>query len=99
MREILQGVRDRVEGEVEAPWVQHIELFTFIAAFSTFASALLLLLLRRLSWRTWSAGLPTGSVWLTTWYTPIPTWLGVPLVVAAIGSMCWASRQQDEAVA
>ncbi len=99
MRKILQGVRDRVEGKVEPLWVQNVELFTFIAAFSTFAAALLLLFLRRLTWRTWGAGLLTGTIWLTTWYTPIATWLAVLLALAAIIALCVVSRKQLDAAA
>ena len=85
VRKILQGVKDRVEGRVEPLWAQNVELFTFIATFLTFAVAMLLLLLRRLTWWTWGAGLLTGAIWLTTWYTPIPTWLSMLLALAAIG--------------
>lgn len=99
VRKILQGVRDRVEGRVEPLWVQNVELFTFIATASTFAAALLALFLRRLTWRTWGAGLLTGTIWLTTWYAPVPTWLNVLLALAAVGALYVVFRKQLDAVA
>ncbi len=94
VRKILQGVKDRVEGRVEPLRTQNVELFTFIITFSTFATALLLLFLRPPTWPTWGAGLFTGAVWLTTWYTPVPTWLSVVLALAAIGAVYVASRKR-----
>jgi len=92
VRKILQGVRGRVEGNVEPMWVQNTEFFTFVGTSFTFAAALLLILLRRLTWQTWGAGLLAGAVWLTTWYAPLPSSLSVLLALATIGALLSLAR-------
>jgi hypothetical protein len=96
VRKIFQGVNDRVQGNVEPMWIQNTELSIFLVTFFTFAAALLLILLRRLTWQSWGAGLLAGAIWLTTWYTPSPTWLNVVLALAAIGALCLTSRKRPE---
>ena len=87
VRKILQGVKGRVEGAVEPMWVQNAEFFTFVATFSVFVSALVLIVVRRLTWQNWLAGLLTGLVWLATWYAPIPTWFSALIAIASIGAL------------
>jgi len=96
VRKILQGVKGRVEGNVEPMWVQNTEFFTFVGTFFTFAAALLLILLRRLTWQTWGAGLLAGAIWLTTWYAPLPTSLSILLGLATIGALYLTSRKRPE---
>jgi hypothetical protein len=96
VRKILHGVKGRVEGNVEPMWVQNAELITFLGTFFTFTAALLLILLRRLTWKNWGAGLLAGAVWLTTWYAPLPTWLSALLALATIGALCLTSRKHPE---
>lgn len=85
VRKILQGIKQRVEQDIEPRWVQHVELATFLVTFFTFLVALVLLCWRRLTWRTWGAALLAGAVWLASWYAPIPTWLSSLLALLAIG--------------
>ena len=96
VRKILQGVKDRVEGNVEPMWVQNTEFFTFVGTFFTFAAALLLILRRRLTWQTWGTGLLAGAIWLTTWYAPLPTSLSILLGLATIGALYLTSRKRPE---
>ena len=97
VRKILLGVRGRVEGDVEPRWVQNAELAVFVATFLTFTASLLLIFLRLLTWRTWGVGVLAGAIWLTTWYSPVPLWLGVLLVLAAIGAVSAVGRKRLEA--
>ena len=87
VRKILQGIKQRVEGNIEPMWVQNIEFFTFLCTFLTFFAALVLLCWRRLTWWSWGAGLFAGMIWLANWYAPIPTWSGILLVLLAIGAL------------
>ena len=90
VRKILQGVKKRVERDIEPMWVQYVELFTFICTLFTFLTALALLCWRRLTVETWSAGFVAGTIWLTTWYAPIANWLSVLLAIFAIGTLVLA---------
>lgn len=79
VRKILQGVKDRVEGRVESMAQQNVEFAVYLLVFVIFLFAVVLLVLRPLTWRTWLAALAAGGVWLITWYVPIPIWIGAAL--------------------
>jgi hypothetical protein len=83
VRKILQGVRGRVEGDVEPMWVQNMEFFIFLVTLLILLAALVMIILRRLTWQTWLTGFFVGALWLATWYTPIP--IGLSLAIALIG--------------
>ena len=93
VRKILQGVKQRVERDIEPMWVQNVELLTFICTLLAFLMALALLCWRRLTWKTWGAGVVAGVIWLTTWYAPIANWLNVLLALFAIGTLLLAHRR------
>lgn len=65
---------------------------SFLATLCTFLTSLALLFWRRLTWRTWGAGLLAGMIWLTTWYAPILIWFSVLLALIAIGALFLAHR-------
>ncbi|MDH3578711.1 MAG: hypothetical protein OEO71_12960 [Gammaproteobacteria bacterium] len=98
VRKILQGVKQRVEQNIEPMWIQYLELFTFICTLFTFLTALALLCWRRLTWKTWGAGVVAGVLWLTTWYAPVANWFNVLLALFAIGTLflahCRGIREQ-----
>lgn len=75
IRKILQGVKGRVEGNIEPLFVATIEFAIFMLALLTFLAALILTLIRLFSWSRWLVGLAAGLGWSLTWYAPI-TWLG-----------------------
>lgn len=93
VRKILQGVKQRVEGNIEPMWIQYVELLTFICTLLTFVTALALLCWRPLTWKTWCAGLITGVIWLATWYAPVASWFGVVLALCAVGTLFFAHRR------
>ena len=93
VRKILQGVKQRAERNIEPTWVQYVELFTFICTLFTFLTALALLCWRRLTWKTWGAGLGAGAIWLTTWYAPVASWFNVFLALFAIWTLFLAHRR------
>jgi hypothetical protein len=84
VRKILQGVKDQVEGRVESMARQNVEFAIYLLLLMIFLFAVVLLLLRSLTWRLWLAGLAAGGAWLLTWYAPIPIWVGVPLGLLTI---------------
>jgi hypothetical protein len=94
LRKILQGIKQRVEGNIEPMWVQNVEFFTFLCTFLTFLVALVLLGWRRPAWRTWGVGLLAGMIWLANWYAPIPTWSSVLLAILAIGALFLTHRDR-----
>lgn len=91
VRKILQGVRGRVEGPIEPTAWTNTEVAIYLAAALTFAIAVILNAARRFSRARWLAGLAAGAVWLTTWYAPIPIWMGPVLLVCAIYGL-WRTR-------
>jgi len=94
VRKILQGVKGRVEGDVEPMWIQNVEFFIFLLTLLIFIAAMVLIFLRRLTWQTWQAGLFAGVIWLTTWYTPIPTWLSALIALIGIGALYLVFRKR-----
>jgi len=93
VRKILQGVKQRVEQDIEPTWIQYVELFTFMGTLFVFLTALALLCWRRLNWKAWAAGLGAGAIWLTTWYAPVTSWFNVFLAFLAIGALFLAHRR------
>lgn len=55
VRKILQGIKQRAEGNIEPMRVQHVRFFTFLCTFLTFLAALALLCWRCPMWWTWGA--------------------------------------------
>lgn len=84
VREILQGIKGRVEGQIEPMARQNLEFFVYVAAFGVFVYALIALILRPLSWTTWLTGLGVGIVWMVTWYAPISVWISLLLIATTI---------------
>lgn len=90
VRKILQGVKGRVEGRVEPMTRTNTEFSIYVVVLLIFHSAIVLTLLRRLTWQRWLAGLAAGGAWLITWYTPIPFWAS-----AILGLLCvWGLSTQ-----
>ena len=81
IREILQGVKGRVEGHFDSFGRQTVEFFIYLSAFLIFIFAQILLILKPLSLRNWLANLFSGIAWLLTWYAPLPLWIGTTLCV------------------
>ncbi len=92
VRKILQGIKGRVEGIIEPPAVQNLEIFMFLSAFFLFFTGLILVLVRPFSWWTSLAVLATGLVWLVTWYAPVPVAPGLLLEIAALLGLCFSPR-------
>jgi hypothetical protein len=65
---ILQGVKGRVEGQIEPAWVADVEFIVFVMVFCFFVAALIALLVRPLTWTSLLAACGAGIVWLLVWY-------------------------------
>jgi hypothetical protein len=92
VREVLQGIKGRVEGDIEPMAQQNWEFGVYVAALLLWLAALLLLLLRPLAWRGWLATLAAGLAWLVIWYAPIPSWLGALLALGVLWGLWWGFR-------
>lgn len=88
VRKILQGIKGRVEGEMEPFWVQNLELFSYLLAFLGFGSALLNLLVRPLTWARWLIALGAGISWLMIWYGGLPFGVGLALAALVLYLVC-----------
>lgn len=84
VRKVLQGVKQRVERNIEPMWIQNIEFFTFVFTFFAFTSSLALLCRRHLTWMTWASSLFAGGTWLVNWYAPIANWMSMLLALFAV---------------
>jgi hypothetical protein len=96
IRKILQGVKGRVEGHNEPMAWTNTEFFIYVADALIFVVAVLLLLVRPLSWGRWLAGLAAGAVWLITWYAPISIWIGVVLLICTLYGL-WQTYKSNRA--
>ena len=93
VREVLQGVKGRVEGYSKPFVQQNIEFAIYVSAVLLFLAALVLVLVRPLSWRGWLAGLAAGIIWLVVWYAPLPIWIGLVLELFLIAALIRAFRK------
>ncbi len=95
VREILQGVKDRVEGRPIPPMMwQNLKFGLYVAAAILFLAALIGLLWRPLTGQRWLAGLAAGMAWLLTWYAPIPVWGAALLELLVIAGLYAAFRRR-----
>ena len=76
---ILQGVKGRVEGHIEPMAQANMEFAVYLGSALIYLGAVVLTLLRPLTWRRWLAGLAAGASWLITWYVPVSTQIGALL--------------------
>jgi hypothetical protein len=81
VRKILQGVKGRVEGNIEPAFLTNLEFASYVLAALIFFTAFTLTLIRPLNWIHWLAGLAAGVGWLLIWYAPIPWWGGILLEI------------------
>jgi hypothetical protein len=98
IRKILQGVKGRVEGRIEPMAWTNMEFFIYMAVALIFVAAIVLLIVRPLSWTRWLAGLAIGAVWLITWYAPIPIWIGAILLVCAVYGLWQTYKRTDPGI-
>jgi len=79
VREILQGVKGRVEGHPDNFAASTVEFTVYLLLLLLFAFTQSYILLRPLTLTNWGLGLASGVTWLITWYAPISLWIGVIL--------------------
>jgi len=89
VRKILQGVKQRVEGQVEPGWQADFEFATYVGSAMIFAAAVLLVAMCPLTWTRWLTGAVAGIVWLITWYAPIPISLDVVLEMLVLFALAF----------
>lgn len=84
VRKILQGVKGRVENQIEPMAQQNTEVIIYVLTALIFISTSLLLLIGRLTLKRWLIALAAGVVWLVTWFSPLPIWVGVGLELLVV---------------
>jgi len=94
VRKILQGVKGRVEGWIDPMARANSEFAIYLAAAWIFLGAIVLIILRPLTWRRWLAGLAAGAAWLITWYAPISTRIGALLELLILWGLGGAFRKR-----
>lgn len=87
VREILYGIKGRVENQIEPMFKQNIEVGIYVLTALIFTITLLSLLIRRLTLKRWLTALAAGAVWLLTWFSPLPIWVGVGLELLVLGKV------------
>jgi hypothetical protein len=87
-------VKGRVEGRIEPMAQANTEFAIYLAAAWIFVGAIVLIILRPLTWRRWLAGLAAGVAWLITWYAPISTRLGALLELLVLWGLEGAFRKR-----
>ena len=92
VREILQGVKGRVEGQHKSFTKNTIEFVIYLILFIIFVFTQLFFLIRPLTLKKWFIGLGSGVAWLLTWYAPIPLWIGAILGLLVILGLVKVSR-------
>jgi hypothetical protein len=92
VRKVLEGVKGRVEGHNESFALTTIEFTIYLIAALLFLAALVLVLLRPLTWRGWLAGLAAAIDWLVVWYAPVPVWVGAVLELFVLGALARTFR-------
>ena len=75
VREVLLGVKGRVEGHNPPAWQQDGEFYAYLVASFLFMAGSAVLLIRPLTWRRWLYVLGTGLLWLIVWYAPGGIWM------------------------
>jgi len=79
VREILQGVKGRVEGHPDTFAANTVEFTVYLVLLLLFVFTQFFILFRPLTLKFWGIGFVSGVTWLITWYAPIPLWIGVIL--------------------
>jgi hypothetical protein len=88
VRKILQGVKGRVEGNIQPMSDANIEFFIYLGSFVAFVWAAISVLRLPLTWGSWLVGLAGGLSWLISWYAPVVIWIGAVLAFLIV----WAVR-------
>jgi hypothetical protein len=61
--------------------------------FAVFLAAVILIVLRLLTWRGWLSGLAAGAARLVTWHAPVPVGMGALLERMVLWGLLAAFRQ------
>lgn len=96
VREILQGVKGRVEGYYDTFTKQTMEFVIYLLLFIIFVFTQFFILVRPLTLKKWLVGLASGVAWLLTWYAPLPLWIGAILGLLVILGLVQAARTSSQ---
>jgi hypothetical protein len=65
----------------------------YLVSALNFLAAVILNVLRPLTWRGWLSGLAAGAAWLIAWLAPVPIWMGALLELMVLWGLLAAFRQ------
>jgi hypothetical protein len=93
-RKMMQGIKDRAEGRIEAPYVQPLEIAVWLLAFVAGIFAAVLYMRRRRWWQPLVVGI--ASVLALLWFTfgqPV-IWLRILVDLVIFGGLYWAWHRE-----
>lgn len=94
VKKLLQGVKGRVEGNIEPMLIQNTEIATWMIAFSELCAAIIFFLKSKIWWRGWLITLSAASVLLITLYAQPYIWFSMLLEVGIFVILRWGYRQE-----
>ena len=98
VREILQGVKGRVEGHPDNFAENTVEFTIYLVLLLLFVFTQFLIPLRPLTLKNWGLGIASGAAWLITWYAPIPLWIGAILGLLIIFGLARRKYQVEYSI-
>jgi hypothetical protein len=95
VREILRGVRDRVEGREPKPlWMEAVEMASWFLALLELGAGFLFVLRWQRWMHAWIVALGAGVLVLFVLYSSLPVWATAPLPWLYLGAIMWQQRRE-----
>jgi hypothetical protein len=93
-RKMMQGIKDRAEGRIEAPCVQPLEIVLWLVTFAAGIAAAVFYVRRQRWWEPLIVGV--ASVLALLWFTfgQPAVWLRILLDIVLIGGLYWTRRRE-----
>lgn len=93
-RRMMQGIKDRAEGRIQAPWYQAAEIALWLATFGLGVAAAVAYVGRRAWWRGLAVGLGASLVLLWLTFGQPSLWVRVLLLLLLAAGVAWAFRSE-----
>jgi hypothetical protein len=92
MRNLLLGIKQRVEGTPSTDTVEMAQVALWHVGLAVWLAALSLMLLRRAWWRPWAVAMAVVVVTVFVLYLDAPFWLLALLELGLVAGLAWAWR-------
>ncbi|UCF95914.1 MAG: hypothetical protein JSV89_12080 [Spirochaetaceae bacterium] len=96
-RKMMQGIKDRGEGRIEAPYVQPLEIAVWLLALATGIFAAVSYVRRRRWWQPLVVGIASVLALLCFTFGQPVVWLRVLVDLILIGGLYWVWRRKPRA--